>query len=142
MSFVVPWDGVYHIQNVAYPEIKMGLRFHDDVVAGRYENMPDPHIEWKIKATSIGDWPQSCKITIQSGSGYIGADSEKVVFNTTPYEWILVYLVVGMWMIQDPASSLFMYLPDNADGTAVEVAKEGIGPVSHWRFIPIRPPSN
>jgi hypothetical protein len=45
MSFVVPWDGVYHIQNVAYPEIKMGLRFHDDVVAGRYENMPDPHIE-------------------------------------------------------------------------------------------------
>jgi len=45
MSFVVPWDGVYRIQNVGYPEQKIGLRFHDIIVAGRHEDSVEPRIE-------------------------------------------------------------------------------------------------
>ncbi|KAG2106498.1 hypothetical protein BD769DRAFT_1503410, partial [Suillus cothurnatus] len=140
MSFVVPWDGVYRIQNVGYPEQKIGLRFHDIIVAGRHEDSVEPRIEWTIKATSMGE--QSCKITIQSDYGYIGADSEKVVYNATPYEWTIAYLVVGMWLIRDPASELFMFLPDGLDSTEVELLPDGAGSGLHWRFIPIRPPSN
>ncbi|KAG2351267.1 hypothetical protein BDR07DRAFT_1426185 [Suillus spraguei] len=139
MSSVVPWDGTYRIQNVAYPEQKIGLRYHDIIVAGRHEDTADPRIDWEIKAISVGD---DSKITITSGSRFIGADSEKVVYNNTPYEWGLSYRDVGRWAIRDTASGLLLYLPDNKNGTEVQLTRDGAGEVLYWRFIPIRPPSN
>ncbi|KAG1776944.1 hypothetical protein EV702DRAFT_1278840 [Suillus placidus] len=135
---IVPWDGVYRIQNVAYPQQKIGLQ--DAIVVGRHEDSVDPCIEWEIKAKSVGD---NSKITIQSESyNYVGADSEKVVYTTTPYEWNVSYREVGRWIIQDPTSGLLMYLPNSNDGTEVKVTRDGAGEVSYWRFIPVRPPSN
>jgi hypothetical protein len=44
MSFVIPWDGVYRIRNVAYSKQKIGLG--DGIqIAGRHEDSVDPHIE-------------------------------------------------------------------------------------------------
>jgi hypothetical protein len=139
MSFVVPWDGAYRMENVAYFEQNIGLRYHDIIIAGRHEDATDPRIKWEVKATSVGD---QSKITIQSDSQYIGADSEKVVYNAKPYEWNVSYRDVGRWIVQDPASGLLMYLPDNLDGTEVQLTKDGAGEMSYWRFIPLRPPSN
>ncbi|KAG1809333.1 uncharacterized protein BJ212DRAFT_1484460 [Suillus subaureus] len=134
MSFVVPWDGAYRVQNVAYPKQKIGLRFHDIIVAGRHEDSAEPRIE-EIKATSVSDYS---KITIQSGSRYVGADSEKVVYNTL---WVGC-IVPRYWQVDDTASGLLMYLPNGDDGAEVQLTQDGAGEVSYWRFIPIRPPSN
>lgn len=43
MSFVLPWDGVYHIRSAAHFKQKIGIK--DDIVAGRHEDSVDPHIE-------------------------------------------------------------------------------------------------
>jgi len=45
MSFVVPWDGVYRVENVAYFEQNIGLRSHDIIIAGRHEDATDPRIK-------------------------------------------------------------------------------------------------
>ncbi|KAG2106497.1 hypothetical protein BD769DRAFT_1779656 [Suillus cothurnatus] len=139
MSFVVPWDGVYRVENVAYFEQNIGLRSHDIIIAGRHEDATDPRIKWEVKATAVGEYS---KITIQSDSQYIGADSEKVVYNAKPYEWNVSYGDVGRWIIRDPASGLLMYLPSNDDGAEVQLMQEGGGDASYWRFIPLRPPVN
>ncbi|KAG0698151.1 hypothetical protein DFH29DRAFT_1003120 [Suillus ampliporus] len=141
MSQVVPYDGVYRIQNVAYWEQNIGLRFHDIIVVGRHKDSPDPRIEWNIKATSIGD---NSKIIIESASGsrYIGADAEKVVYTDKPYEWNVSYRDVGRWIIRDTASGLLMFLPNGDNGTEVQLTRDGAGDKSYWRFIPLRAPTN
>lgn len=148
MSSVVPWDGVYRIQNVAYPEQKIGLKDTRDVAAvviivGRHEDSINPRIKWEIKATTVSE---NSKIIIKSDSSsisnYVGADSEKVVYSATPYEWNVSYREVGRWIIQDPDSHLLLQLPHSDDGTEVRLVRDGAGDASYWRFIPIRPPSN
>lgn len=141
MSFVLPWDGVYHIRSAAHFKQKIGIK--DDIVAGRHEDSVDPHIEWEIKATSVGDYSKmTIKSKSYSGSYYIGVDSEKTVCNTAPYEWNVSFCGTGKWIIRDPASGLLLCMLDGDDGTKVEFTKDDAGEVSYWRFIPIRPPLN
>lgn len=45
MSSVVPWDGVYRIQNVDYHEQNIGLKDKDVIVVGRHEDSVNPRIE-------------------------------------------------------------------------------------------------
>ncbi|KAG2150953.1 hypothetical protein DEU56DRAFT_779319 [Suillus clintonianus] len=139
--YVVPWDGVYLIQNVGYHEQNIGLKRLDIInnVVGRHEDSVDPPIRWDIKATSVGE---DSKITIKSGSSYIGANSEKVVYGATPYEWNVSYRDVGRWIIRDTRSNLLLYLPNGNDGTEVKLMQDQGDDRSYWRFIPIRPPSN
>lgn len=141
MSFVVPWDGVYRIRNVAHSKQKIGIK--DDTVAGRHEDSVDPHIEWDIKATSVGDYSKmTIKSKSYSGSYYISVDSEKLVCSTTPYEWNVSYRHPGMWIIRDPASGLLLYMVNGDDGTKVEFTEDGAGEVSCWRLVPVRPAFN
>ncbi|KAG2079243.1 hypothetical protein BDR04DRAFT_1086434 [Suillus decipiens] len=149
MGSIVPWDGVYHIQNVGYPDQKMGLQIYLDAldpyyVAGRHEDSLDPRIEWKVKATKVGQGLYS-KIVIQSDSqgtsNYVGADSDRVVYRSEPYEWDVPYREVGRWVIKDPASGLLLYLPGSEDGVQVQLTEDVAGEMSYWRFIPFRPSS-
>ncbi|KAG2153750.1 uncharacterized protein EDB93DRAFT_1336253 [Suillus bovinus] len=141
MGFAVPWDGAYNILNVLYAMQNIGLKEEDIIVAGRHADSPDPRIEWEVKALSV-DLYSNVTIKSTSSSKYIGADSEKVVYNDKAYEWSVSYREVGRWIIQDPASGLLLYLPDNIDGTEVSLTRDGAGEKSYWRFIPSRPASN
>ncbi|KAG2079244.1 hypothetical protein BDR04DRAFT_1086436 [Suillus decipiens] len=143
MSHVVPSDGVYRIQNVAYPEQYIGLSLIHDViqVVGRREGSVDPHIEWEIKTTSVGD---HSRITMKSGSRYIGVAYTHVVYDdTTPYEWDISYREDGGWVLLNVSGfSLVLYLPDGYEETKVQLTSDGAGAMSYWRFIPVSPPSN
>ncbi|KAG2079239.1 hypothetical protein BDR04DRAFT_1086403 [Suillus decipiens] len=106
MSSIVPWDGVYRIQNVGYPDQKIGLELFVGgagwVVAGRHEDSDNPRIEWQVQATQVGQGLIS-KIIIKSDSQdmpdyYIGADSDRVIRSSEPYEWDVPYREVGRWV--------------------------------------------
>ncbi|KAG2355469.1 hypothetical protein BDR07DRAFT_1426174 [Suillus spraguei] len=103
MSCIVPWDGVYRIQNVGYPDQRIGLELYagakDFFVAGRHEDSGDARIEWQVVATKVGQGNDN-KITIKSVAKdvpdfYIGADARKVVHSLKPYEWDIPYREVG-----------------------------------------------
>jgi len=67
MSFVVPWDGAYRMENVAYFEQNIGLRYHDIIIAGRHEDATDPRI--KVSSwTSISSHYYLVLITFAVGS--------------------------------------------------------------------------
>ncbi|KAG2351713.1 hypothetical protein BDR07DRAFT_1442260 [Suillus spraguei] len=140
MGSIVPWDGVYHIQNIYVGALDPYY------VAGRHEDSYDPCIEWKVKATKVGQDLYS-KIVIQSDSrgtsNYIAANSDsRVVYSSEPYEWDVPYREVGRWVIKDPASGLLLYLPSSEDRVQVQLMEDGAGEASYWRFIPFRPSSN
>ncbi|KAG2079241.1 hypothetical protein BDR04DRAFT_1086406 [Suillus decipiens] len=144
MDYVVPWDGAYRLQSVYYPEQNIGLNTFGVIeVVGCRVNSSSPYmtaLPWEIKADSVGE---RSKITIKYKDHYIGAKSQRVTaYNTTPYEWELAYRDVGKWVIQDPDSSAYLYMPDGAEGTEVTLTYEPIGDMGCWRFVPIRPPSN
>ncbi|KAG2079238.1 hypothetical protein BDR04DRAFT_1086399 [Suillus decipiens] len=144
MDYVVPWDGAYRLQNVNYPEQNVGLNSYGviEVVGCRLDSISHymKVIPWEIKADSVGE---RSKITIKYNGHYIGAKSQRVTpDSTTPYEWELSYRDVGRWVIQDPASGAYLYMPDGVEGTRVILMHEPIGNMGCWRFVPIRPPSN
>ncbi|KAG2355466.1 hypothetical protein BDR07DRAFT_526910 [Suillus spraguei] len=100
MSSMVPPNGVYHIQNVAYPDQMIGLEVRIGglgfIVAGRHEDSNDPHIEWQVKANERGT------ISIKSDSRdtsdiYIGFNAGTVGYSSTPYEWELSNRDNGRW---------------------------------------------
>ncbi|OJA18623.1 hypothetical protein AZE42_01779 [Rhizopogon vesiculosus] len=123
-------DGVYQIQNVAYTESYIGLQYHDIIVAGRHQTqVDDPHIKWTVKVDESGH-----KITISSGDRYIGAVAEKVVYYKESFKWDLSSRDVGRWFIRDPTSGLGLYLPNENDGTEVDLTRDGAGDVSYWYF--------
>ncbi|KAG2351266.1 hypothetical protein BDR07DRAFT_1445743 [Suillus spraguei] len=137
MGSIVPWDGVYHIQNVGYPDQMMGLQIYVGAldpyyVAGRHEDSYDPCIEWKVKATKLSQSDS------RGTSNYIAANSDsRVVYSSEPYEWDVPYA-----SIKDPASGLLLYLPSSEDRVQVQLMEDGAGEASYWRFIPFRPSSN
>ncbi|KAG2079237.1 hypothetical protein BDR04DRAFT_1086396 [Suillus decipiens] len=141
MSFSIPPNGVYRIQNEAYPEQMIGLEFRVGglglFVAGRHEDSSNPHIEWQVKAVQEGEYGM---ITMKSDSRdasdfYIGFDSRTVGYSSTPYEWELSFRGEDKWAIMDRASGLLLFLPSNVDRTPVGVTMDG-GDASYWRFIP------
>ncbi|KAG2351714.1 hypothetical protein BDR07DRAFT_1442263 [Suillus spraguei] len=113
MSYEVPWDGVYRLENVHYPEQKIGLSTGGVIeVVGRRMGSVDSHTEYK-----------------------------RVTYNTIPHEWELSYRDVGRWTIRAAVSGLYMYLPDGDEGTRVQLMYEPISANAYWRLIPIRHPS-
>lgn len=139
MSYEVPWDGVYRLENVHYPEQKIGLSTGGVIeVVGRRMGSVDSHTEWEISADDIGD---SSKMTIKCDGRYIDTDYKRVTYNTIPHEWELSYRDVGRWTIRAAVSGLYMYLPDGDEGTRVQLMYEPISANAYWRLIPIRHPS-
>ncbi|KAG2351265.1 hypothetical protein BDR07DRAFT_1617345, partial [Suillus spraguei] len=72
MSYVVPLDGVYRLQNVHYPEQNIGVNAYGViVVVGRRVDSFNGHVEWNIKADNVGEFS---KITIENSGHYIAAE--------------------------------------------------------------------
>ncbi|KAG2366914.1 hypothetical protein BDR07DRAFT_1606514 [Suillus spraguei] len=108
MSCIVPYDGLYRLQNVAYPTQVMGYRFHDGLIVSCDENPGSGYsVNWQIKANSIAEY--GSKITIQTIDGvYISAYSGKVVTSGTPFEWALEYREDGKWVMWHDGRGLAM----------------------------------
>ncbi|KAG2366913.1 hypothetical protein BDR07DRAFT_1394811 [Suillus spraguei] len=133
MSCIVPYDGLYRLQSVAYPTQVMAFRFHDGLIVSCDENPGSGYsVNWQIKANSIAQY--GSKITIQTIDGVcIAADSGKVVAGA-PFEWALEYREDGKWVMWHDGRALSM--PNS--GTEISLREEPVGQDGCWRFIPLR----